>query len=149
MHMEFNTLHHASKRGSTARKIMSLSSNMGAQPEHPSKHRRVNAMFTRLEPPLAHHLRSCSPDLHRRSHPCSRAARECHLIYMRWYPRHICRFSRADGHPPRCCTDCTQDQPVMLTRCTILVSPRYAHYARQLHGSEVPSHTVCILHARD
>src|SRR5579859_4679220 len=71
VHMEFNMLHQASKRDSSARKITCLSNNMGAQPEHPSEHRHVSAMFTRLEPPLAHHLGACSPDSHKRSHPCN------------------------------------------------------------------------------
>jgi hypothetical protein len=71
VHMEFNMLHHASKRNSSARKITCLSSNMGAQPERSSEHRHVSAMFTDLEPPLAHRLHTCSPDSHKRSHPCN------------------------------------------------------------------------------
>jgi hypothetical protein len=74
MHMEFTMLRHGYRRASTARKIMCSSSNMGVHPGHPPNYRYVNAMFTRLEPPLARGLHECSPDLHRRSQPCNRGA---------------------------------------------------------------------------
>ena len=149
MHMEFNMLRHAGKRDSAARKIMCLSSDTGAQPEHRSEHRRVNAMFTHLEPPLAHHLRTCSPDSYRRSHPCNsggtRASPDRHEI--------VCQMHfplLAHRRPfPRRYAECTRDQPVMLIRHSIFVSPRCGRYTRQLHATEILSQITCTSPARD